>query len=314
MNYKILRRNLYIKEKKLGGDLVSYRHTNKIHNNQEKWEIAKKGTAAGTIFLHTKKGIIVARGFNRFFNIGEMPETSWSALKESLVFPIDVFVKENGFLGLVSWDKQEQKLFISSKTVVRGDFARWFEGVLRKTVDMEKLEEYVKEYDVTFAFEVIDVVNDPHIVEYQESKVVLLDIIKNQEEECCVDYAALRSVAGKIGAKCKKLYVTLDNWREFVEFVDKAKKIEGLEGFVTVDKNGYRLKIKTDWYLRWRRIRSLIAKKSEDIKLDAIENKEMKEFLNWFITNRERIENGVTNRGKSLIYYRNMWEEEKNDK
>ena len=92
MNYKILRRNLYIKEKKLGGDLVSYRHTNKILHNQEKWNIAKKGTAAGTIFLHTKKGVIVARSFNRFFNIGEMDETSWSALKNSLVFPIDVFV------------------------------------------------------------------------------------------------------------------------------------------------------------------------------------------------------------------------------
>lgn len=310
MNYKILRRNLYIKEKKLGGDLVSYRHTNKILHNQEKWNIAKKGTAAGTIFLHTKKGVIVARSFNRFFNIGEIDETSWSALKNSLVFPIDVFVKENGFLGLVSWDKQEQKLFISSKTVVRGDFARWFEGILRKSVDMEKLEEYVREYDVTFAFEVIDIVNDPHIVEYQESKVVLLDIIKNQEEECCVDYAALRSVAGKIGAECKKLYVTLDNREEFAEFVDQAKEMEGLEGFVTVDRNGYRLKIKTDWYLKWRKVRGIIAKKNEDIRLDAVEDKEMREFLQWFMTNRERIENGVTNRGKSLIYYRNMWRAE----
>ena len=307
MNYKILRRNLYIKEKKLGGDLVSYRHTNKILHNQEKWNIAKKGTAAGTIFLHTKKGVIVARSFNRFFNIGEMDETSWCELKDSLVFPIDVFVKENGFLGLVSWDKQEQKLFISSKTVVRGDFARWFEGILRKSVDMEKLEEYVKEYDVSFAFEVIDIVNDPHIVEYQESKVVLLDIIKNQEEECCVDYAALRSVAGKIGTECKKLYVTLDNMEEFAEFIDRAKKMEGLEGFVTVDRNGYRLKIKTDWYLKWRKVRGVIAKKNEDIKLDAIEDKEMREFLKWFMMNRERIENSVTNRGKSLIYYRNMW-------
>ena len=307
MNYKILRRNLYIKEKKLGGDLVSYRHTNKILHNQEKWDIAKKGTAAGTIFLHTKKGVIVARSFNRFFNIGEMDETSWCELKDSLVFPIDVFVKENGFLGLVSWDKQEQKLFISSKTVVRGDFARWFEGILRKSVDMEKLEEYVKEYDVTFAFEVIDIVNDPHIVEYQESKVVLLDIIKNQEEECCVDYAVLRSVAGKIGAECKKLYITLDNIEEFGEFVDRAKKMEGLEGFVTVDRNGYRLKIKTNWYLKWRKVRGVIAKKNEDIKLDAIEDREIKEFLKWFMMNRERIENSVTNRGKSLIYYRNMW-------
>ena len=307
MNYKILRRNLYIKEKKLGGDLVSYRHTNKILHNQEKWDIAKKGTAAGSIFLHTKKGVIVARSFNRFFNIGEMDETSWCELKDSLVFPIDVFVKENGFLGLVSWDKQEQKLFISSKTVVRGDFARWFEGILKKSVDMEKLEEYVKEYDVTFAFEVIDIVNDPHIVEYQESKVVLLDIIKNQEEECCVDYAALRSVAGKIGAECKKLYVTLDNMEEFAEFIDRAKKMEGLEGFVTVDRNGYRLKIKTNWYLKWRKVRGIIAKKNEDIKLDVVEDEEIKEFLKWFMLNRERIENSVTNRGKSLIYYRNMW-------
>ena len=307
MNYKILRRNLYIKEKKLGGDLVSYRHTNKILHNQEKWDIAKKGTAAGTIFLHTKKGVIVARSFNRFFNIGEMDETSWCELKDSLVFPIDVFVKENGFLGLVSWDKQEQKLFISSKTVIRGDFARWFEGILKKSVDMEKLEEYVKEYDVTFAFEVIDIVNDPHIVEYQESKVVLLDIIKNQEEECCVDYAVLRSVAGKIGAECKKLYVTLDNMEEFGEFVDRAKKMEGLEGFVIVDRNGYRLKIKTNWYLKWRKVRGVIAKKNEDIKLDVIEDEETKKFLKWFMMNRERFENGITNRGKSLIYYRNMW-------
>lgn len=47
-------------------------------------------------------GNVVARGFEKFFNLGENEQTTRENIDKRLKFPVRVERKENGFLGLVS--------------------------------------------------------------------------------------------------------------------------------------------------------------------------------------------------------------------
>ena len=63
---------------------------------------------------------------------GDIPENgsrwhSWE-LKQKLVFPIVGYKKENGFLGIVSKDRNGVHFFTKSSD--EGDYVNWFIGVL----------------------------------------------------------------------------------------------------------------------------------------------------------------------------------------
>lgn len=40
----------------------------------------------------------VARGYDKFFNIGETPETNWEYIAKNFSGPFEVTLKENGFM------------------------------------------------------------------------------------------------------------------------------------------------------------------------------------------------------------------------
>ena len=48
--------------------------------------------------VKTKNEKIMARSYEKFFRIGETRETELIALKSRLKFPVNAYVKENGFL------------------------------------------------------------------------------------------------------------------------------------------------------------------------------------------------------------------------
>ena len=57
-----------------------------------------------SLFIDTANGIVVARSYPKFFNVNERPETRFGMLQYKLKFPVTVYVKENGFLGMVSYN------------------------------------------------------------------------------------------------------------------------------------------------------------------------------------------------------------------
>ena len=74
------------------------------------------------------------------------------------------------------------KLFFASKSTNEGPFVKYFKDIFNKIYNDEQIENIKKKIireNVTFVFEVIDPINDPHIIEYKESKIVLLDITKS---------------------------------------------------------------------------------------------------------------------------------------
>lgn len=215
---------------------------------------------------------IIARGYEKFFNLGEKNGFQTRDIR-NLAFPISAYEKANGYLGIVSVDNRDPKnptWFIASKTTTEGDFAQ----NLRKLVQPEltpALMQKVIQDKVTLVFEVIDPTFDPHIEEYQHAELVLLDVVKNElnfetlPQEDIVQYLELFSwKQTHATVRQKKLIKTLENYNDFAILVQEANSVpmsspNSIEGYVFEDSSPTKnmFKLKTDWYSAWKFMRSM---------------------------------------------------------
>lgn len=250
-----LRNNEYIREKKLNNGISSYNFTNKAFYDKV-WN-AQTVKARG---LFCRDDEIVARSYDKFFAVDELPETEEDFLFSHLDYPVQVYRKENGFLGIVSYDHETDSMFISSKSTNEGDFAKYFKSILcNGAYDLNALRNYLKQNNVSAVFEVIDVQNDPHIVEYNESHIILLDVIYNDFVYEHIPFHDLLYVAVNIiGCKVKKWMRTIYSEDEMREMYIQMKNEKDIEGYVCEDEFGYMFKVKTNWYKYWKRMRSVV--------------------------------------------------------
>ena len=243
-----------IRKKDLGDGIVSYNFSREAFYSQ-KWN--KLTTTARGLFVDTKTNKTVARSYPKFFEAEQHPSTQWRNLEKKLVFPVTAYLKENGFLGIVSvWNDQ---LFVASKSTNQGDYALNFQRILNTQIDCDKLKEYLKKNNCSAIFECIDPFKDPHIIEYVNEKVVLLDIVQNDFTDTFKSYDEVFNLAKEIGCKPKemcKIFNTFEELKSFVEAFDKDDKNE-IEGFVFVDQNNFMLKYKTPYYKFWKEMRKM---------------------------------------------------------
>lgn len=253
----MLRNSSLVREKHLANGISSFNFSNKCFFNQAWDSINVKARG-----LFVKDNKVVARSYNKFFNIGERPETEMDSLRENLVFPVCAYVKSNGFLAMISADPTEDgKLFIASKSTNEGDFAGYIRDVLDKTLttaQQEEFAEYLRKNDCTAVFECIDPIHDPHIVEYSHPHLVLLDLVYNDFNYSHAGYYTLIDVAGHFGFYCKVLSKVIANWQEFESFIDKWAARAYIEGFVFEDADGFMVKYKTPWYKNWKQARGVL--------------------------------------------------------
>ncbi|MCM1050041.1 MAG: AAA family ATPase [Clostridiales bacterium] len=257
-----LRSNRYIQEKKFG-NISSFNFTNKAFYDRV-WD--EQTTKARGLYLDTMKGKVTARAYDKFFNINERPETKFDMLQHKLQFPVTAYVKENGFLGIVSYNEYEDDLFIASKSTIDSQFAQWFKEMLYEKVSSEnliKLKEYVKENNVSFVFECVDMKNDPHIIEYPKSELFLLDIVKNDMDFSKYEYDAMADIANQFGLTPKEKAFEIATWQEFFDWyydiLEEDYEYNGrkIEGFVIEDSVGYMTKLKLAYYNFWKFMRGV---------------------------------------------------------
>lgn len=256
-----LRQNRYIQEKKYG-NISSFNFT-KTAFYDKVWD--DQTTKARGLYINVPQQKVVARAYDKFFNVNERPETKLDMLQYKLQFPAVAYVKENGFLGIVSYNNEDESLFVTTKSSPDGDFAGWLRENLEAQVSAETLEAmkgYAREHNVSFVFECVDMKNDPHIIEYPENKLFLLDIVYNEmqykkypfEKLCCVAQLSLEHK--------EKAYI-LENWQEFFdwyyEVTSEDYKYNGrnIEGFVVEGADGYMVKLKLAYYNFWKFMRSI---------------------------------------------------------
>lgn len=257
-----LRSNRYIQEKKFG-NISSFNFTNKAFYDKV-WD--EQTTKARGLYLDTMKGKVAARAYDKFFNINERPETKFDMLQYKLQFPVTAYVKENGFLGIVSYNEYEDDLFIASKSTIDSQFAQWFKDMLHEKVSSEnliKMKEYIKENNVSFVFECVDMKNDPHIIEYPESELFLLDIVRNDMEFSKYEYDQTVDIANQFGLTHKEKAFEIATWQEFYDWyydiLEEDYEYNGrkIEGFVIEDSVGYMTKLKLTYYNFWKFMRSI---------------------------------------------------------
>lgn len=284
-----LRSNRYIQEKKFG-NISSFNFTNKAFYDKV-WD--EQTTKARGLYLDTMKGKVAARAYDKFFNINERPETKFDMLQYKLQFPVTAYVKENGFLGIVSYNEYEDDLLIASKSTIDSQFAQWLKDMLYEKVSSDnlmKIKEFIKENNVSFVFECVDMKNDPHIIEYPESELFLLDIVRNDMEFSKYEYDQMVDIANQFGLTHKEKAFEIATWQEFYDWhydiLEEDYEYNGrkIEGFVIEDSVGYMTKLKLVYYNFWKFMRSVSHEAIRNgyiRKISALTTPTANEFYAW---------------------------------
>lgn len=305
-----LRMSKDVRENELGNNISSFNFTHRAFRNKN-WN--KTTCKARGLFVDTEKDKVVARGYEKFFNVNEMEETKLEHLLQVFKGKITCYKKENGFLGIMSYVNGE--LFLASKSTNEGDYAQYFRNIFDKSnIDKEKLIEYLKQNDVSLTFEVIDIENDPHIIKYDESKIVLLDIIHNDYEFVREPYSEVQKLAKLINCECKIIYIEFNDIREFhrwyLENTDEDNmKHEDIEG-VVIENGNIMTKLKFPYYKFWKFMRSLKeqASKKRNIKLSSLSNA----TANYFYSFLKELDDETLN--KDIITLRDLYYKNKKEK
>lgn len=257
-----MRKSNLIKESYFG-NVSSFNFTKRAFYDKE-WN--DQTIRARGLFINIPKTKVVARSYNKFFNVNEVPETKLDRLLKTLSFPVRAYVKENGFLGIVSYNEDDDSLFITTKSSPNGPMSDLLRDMFYKIVpedSVAKIKEFTKTQDVSMVFECIDIENDPHIIEYSENKLVLLDIIKNSMKFEKYPYDDIIGYAEAFGLEHKKLAYVIEDSGEFFDWYyrvleeDYDYNGQKIEGFVIEDERGYMVKLKLAYYNFWKFMRGL---------------------------------------------------------
>ena len=258
-------------KKELSDGIISYNFSRDVFFKKDWDDITTK---ARGLFYNKNIKKIIARSYDKFFNIGE--KESVEQIINKVKYPVNVYVKYNGFLGIVGYNNENDELFVASKSTNTGDFADIFNTILKNKIGKREkyLKRYLKKNNVSIVFEVIDPTKDPHIIEYKESDIIVLDIIYNTPNYIKKPYAHLVKISNLLKLPYKRSVKELNSNKEFKEYYDtinnKAFRTqeEGyIEGFIFEDAVGYMVKFKSHFYNYWKRIRGVkhgIAKIKKD--------------------------------------------------
>ncbi|PGK51515.1 hypothetical protein CN918_27375 [Priestia megaterium] len=236
-------------------------------------------------------------------------------LKDILMFPLDVYLKENGYLGIVGFDSAQNDFHISSKSTVHGKFADVFCELFQKTLSSAletELLEFLHTQNVTLVFEVIEPDFDPHMIEYAHPRIVLLDVIYRTPEFKKFPYVDVVATAKRFGFNCKERTHRFTNWDEFYAwYMDVSADFSlEIEGYILEDANGFMTKIKLPYYRFWKWMRSVKDKIARHKALpDAvIEDPLGREFSIWAMSKRDDLPLADTD----IITLRKLFYKEKN--
>lgn len=213
--------------------------------------------------LFTRGDEIVGRGFNKFFNVGQMEDSTL----DSLEYPVVVEKKHNGFLGVVFYDNEKEKVDVYSKG---GNeyYSRVAKDTLKETGWYEKVKDYYNDEanrDTTILFEIVDPSVDNHPIKYHHKHTFPLAIISNDISGKVLNLDPKDPhFQNKVFAKLAKdiyninVYGVARNTEELEFLITSYKaKYPTREGMVLYGQNKM-LKIKLPYYLKAKELRATI--------------------------------------------------------
>ena len=224
-------------------------------------------TARG-LFVYDDTDKVALRSFNKFFNLNETKTSSLDWIVKNWQGITTVYKKENGYLGIVSIDIRNNNFIFASKSRTDKNFALNIKRIFNEKLSSEQQENLkkwlLKDIDknngsaCSLVVEVVDPINDPHIINYNSCELFILEAFVNNFKEETFSYDELQNLHNITGLKVKeKICETSDLKSTIYDLCNSKEQIEGfvLEG---QDFNGQivRVKIKTKFYLTWKKFRS----------------------------------------------------------
>lgn len=303
----------FINVKECDYNLISL-NFNRDAFNRKKWNdltIKARG-----LFVDRDSGEVKIRSYNKFFNYGER-HVNLRYLHKYATYPIRVFKKYNGFLGLASVINGD--VVLTSKSVTSGKYKDIFQSIWDKVEDSVKelLKQTMIENNCTAVFEVVSPEYDPHIIKYDKEHLYLLDFIENKLDldthNIDLEFSEnlMKKVEFSSNLLTKKEELTrLANYDELYNFLhEKTMSLEEFEGYVLCDNFGLMFKFKLPYYMLWKGRRTWLERyrtallKGKRIEIRDIEKDENRHFKKFLLElGKDKLQ------GLSIIDVREMYE------
>lgn len=268
--------------------------------------------ARGLIF-DSETGEVVCRGFDKFFyHDGVKNKDGGYLFMNEVRGKVTAYRKENGFLGMIGYSERLNELVFASKHSLTNEFAKNVKRIFFDTTTEEE-REYIKNslriYKGTLVFEVIDAEGDLHLVDYDKDQLVIIGFVRNGFDFYEYDYKLTQEVFGCLSQiKIKERIISRNSFEDAINVLGHIGKGQRIEGWVVNDENGNYLKVKTSFFVIFRKIRGVVQFVHTDKAWRGIncpDKSDMVAFTKLIKSSIERIKNdnrsGMKDEEKELI-------------
>lgn len=219
------------------------------------------------LFIDKSSGEIVARSFDKFFNLEEVPETRFENLEKTLKFPVSVKEKLDGSLGIISLVNGLVHFF--NKTTDKSMHSKILKRLWNQIPSniRTSLIRLMYDLNVSIVVEMIDN-EDPHIIHYKQECLYLLAFVKNTLQtkyiniESCLDTRGINLDNKTI--KLPKTYHISNEFNDLKNYLENIISKVKFEGVVCTDANNFHFKYKSDFYNEWKIHRETLYRYLDD--------------------------------------------------
>lgn len=201
-----------------------------------------------TIIVDVANREVVARSFGKFFNVNQ---NEYYRLQD---FPNEPFVyttKEDGWLGLLFYDKHLSKWGIATRSTFYNPTISWLNDNLQDYIDTSHLS---PDSQYSHVFEIISP-ETKVIVDYGDMrKVVYLAAVDKLTGEPIFDQSILNGFADVMNVELVKFHRINTTLEESISSIAANMNQDDGEGYVIRFQNGLWVKAKNKWYLDTARI------------------------------------------------------------
>lgn len=213
--------------------------------------------AARGLFLRAATGEVVARGYDKFFHIGEEPSRSRTAWDRA-AWPVIARRKVNGFLALVAsvdgqlvvWTKSGPTPYSTAARQMLDEACGGADGT-------ETLRQILESSNSTALLEVVRT-DDPHPITDGVDRIVLLDVVANTEQ-FTLRHRVRDGIVNRFGFELAETVGTATNADELADLIAEIEARDD-EGAVLIDAAGYRAKVKARRYADRKAMRGALTR------------------------------------------------------
>lgn len=292
----ILGNSKLVKVKKCSPNLYSLNFTSRVFHKRL-WD--ENTVQARGLFVDRMTGDVKLRSYNKFFNLNERPETELNNLANTLAFPVEIRIKENGYLSILGVINDE--LVFASKSTTEGMHVDLFKNLFQKLPIslQEEIKELLKRNSCSMMFEVISQ-EDTHIIKYDQDHLYVLDMIQNTLDVNGkhIDVSFSRERLAELDSILKKYDTQLISIVKTIQQVNTMDELKNIineelnthhesEGFVLVDSNGFMTKFKGPYYNTWKYRRNRILEPYQQngkLPYENCKNEDDRKFADFLST------------------------------